>query len=256
MLTLAIANQKGGTAKTTTAATLGAMLAAAGRRVLLIDLDPQASLTQSLGITAAGRSLANAIGGAQAGKMTLAQVIQPLRDNLAILPSDIELADCELGLTQRWGREAVLKTALAKLTGYDLAIIDCPPSLGLLTLNGLVAAGGVIVPTLPAASDLRGVVLFLKTVDRIKENLNPDLELLGVLVTQFQAHVLTHNEALTALQAAGLRILAIIPRGVKVAEAAKALKPITEHDPKGKPTQAYIQLLDEVQKWLNQKPPA
>jgi chromosome partitioning protein len=169
-------------------------------------------------------------------------------------PGDIDLSGCELGLTQRWGREAVLKTILAKVTGYDVALIDCPPSLGMLTVNGLTAAAGVIVPTLPAASDLRGVKLFLDTIDRIKsDGLNPGLDLLGVLIVQFDRRLIAHNQALEAIQAAGLHILAIIPRSVKVQEAGAALKPLIDYDPKGKPSEAYKQLLEEVKKWLKRK---
>lgn len=251
MQIIAIANQKGGVGKTTTAAALGSMQAAAGRRVLLVDLDPQGSLTQSMGIDPGGHSLADILGGVETGKMQLAEVIQPITDRLAIIPSDIDLSGSELGLTQRLGRESVLKRELAKLTGYDLVIIDCPPSLGLLTLNGLTAADGEIIPTLPAASDLRGVRLFLDTINRIKtDGLNPDLELIGVLVVQFDRRLISHNQAVDVLKAAGLPIMATIPRGVRVQESAAANQSIIDYDPKGKPTQAYKEFNRKVNKWL------
>jgi chromosome partitioning protein len=253
MLTLAIANQKGGVGKTVTALTLGAMLAAAGRRVLLVDLDPQASLTQALGINGAGRSLADVFGDSRPGKLAPARAVQPFRDNLAIIPSDIELANCELNINSRIGRENILKKALSHLAGYDVALIDCPPSLGLLAVNGLAAADGVIIPTLPAAADLRGVKMFLRTLEDVKQELNPGLDLLGVVVVQFDRRLIAHNEAAAALTAAGLRILATIPRSVKVQESAAALLPLTEYDPAGKPSEAYQELLREVQKWLNER---
>jgi chromosome partitioning protein len=251
MQTIAIANVKGGTAKTTTTAALGAMLAEAGRRVLLVDLDPQASLTQALGISAPGRSLVDVIGGTQPGTLSLENVVQPIRDNLAIVPSSIDLSDSELGLAQRWGKETALKATLASVTGYDVTLIDCPPSLGLLTLNGLTAAEGVIVPTLPAAADLRGVRLFLDTINRIKrDGRNPGLDLIGILVVQYDGRLIAHNQALDALQSAGLKILAVIPRSVRVQEAAAALLPLIYYDPKGKPSEAYKQLFQEVKRWL------
>jgi len=254
MKIIAIANQKGGVGKTTTAAALGSMQAAAGRRVLLVDLDPQASLTQSLGIDQTGHNLADVLGGVEAGKMQLAEVIQPITDRLAITPGDIDLSGSELGLSQRMGREGVLKKALAKLSDYDLVIIDCPPSLGLLTINGLAAADGVIVPTLPAASDLRGVKLFLETITKIKDNdLNPALDLIGVLIVQFDRRLVSHNQALDVLKAGGLPIMATIPRGVRVQESAAANLAITDYDPKGKPSAAYREFNRKVTKWLKEQ---
>lgn len=253
MQTISIANQKGGVGKTVTTATLGAMLAAEGRRVLLIDLDPQASLTQGLGIDAAGRSLADVIGGAKPGTLAPADVIRPIRDRLYIMPGDIDLSGCELGLTQRWGRETVLKNILEKLD-FEIILIDCPPSLGLLTLNGLTAAAGVIVPTLPSAADLRGVRLFLETLNRVKlDGLNPGLDLLGILVCQFDGRLIAHNQALEALRSAGQNILATIPRSVKVQEAGLVMRPLIDYDPEGKPNQAYKLLCSEVMKWLEKK---
>ena len=252
MITLAIANQKGGTGKTTTAATLGAILATENRRVLLVDLDPQSSLTQGLGIDAAGASLAEVIGGAVRGHMAMSEIIRPISSGLDLAPSDLALAAAELGLSQRIGRESVLTKALALLTGYDLAIIDCPPSLGLLTLNGLTASAGVIVPSLPSAADLRGVRLFLGTLETMQaEGLNPDLQLLGVILTQFDGRTLAHNQALDVLRAGGLQVIGIIPRGVKVQEAGAAMQTLIDYDPQGKPTAAYYQAAESVMKWLN-----
>jgi len=253
MKIIAIANQKGGVGKTTTAAALGSMQAASGRRVLLVDLDPQSSLTQSLGIDPGGHNLADVLGGVEAKNKQLAEVIQTLGDRLDIAPGDINLSKTEVFLTQKMDRQA-LKKELANLTGYDLIILDCPPSLGLLTLNGLVAADGVIIPTLPAASDLRGVKLFLDTISKIKDNdLNPGLQLIGVLIVQYDRRLISHNQALEALKAGGLPILGNIPRGVRVQESAAANQAVTDYDPKGKPSAAYREFNRKVTKWLKIK---
>lgn len=255
MQILAIANQKGGVSKTTTAAALGYNLARRFK-VLLLDCDPQASLTQGLGVVpAAGASLAEVIGGAGRGTLPLKKILQPITENLDLAPSDITLANSELGLTQRMGRENVIKQALATVQGYDICIIDCPPSLGLLTVNALVAARGVIVPTIPAAADLRGVKMFLDTLESIKE-LNPALALLGVLVVQFDARLLAHNEAVETITAAGLRILGTIPRSVRVQEASAAKQSITSYDPGSKPAAAYTEFTNEVIQWLKATNPA
>ena len=131
MKIIAIANQKGGVGKTATAAALGDLLAQHGRRVLLLDLDPQSSLTQGLGIEARGASLAEVIGGAKRGPLTMQQIIKPLGDRLDIAPADIALAGCELGMIERLGRENIVKGLLRDLQGYDVVIIDCPPRPGL-----------------------------------------------------------------------------------------------------------------------------
>lgn len=252
---LALSNQKGGVGKTTSAANIGALLAAAGLRVLLLDLDPQASLTQAFGINAQGKSIADVIGGATRGKLQIKDIARRLGDGLDLAPSDIDLAACELGLVQRLGRENVLRAALATVKGYDLIIIDCPPSLGLMTVNALIAAHGVIVPTLPAASDLRGVRLFMDSMTRIKEDgLNPSLQLLGVLFVQYDARLVSHTQAVDSVKAAGLPVIGKIPRSVKVQESAAARQPLTIYDPSGKPLQAYTETIRKVKTWLKRNP--
>lgn len=217
MSILAIANQKGGVAKTATCHALGDALAAGGLRVLMVDADPQGSLTRAAGLNdCAGHSLAEVL---QPGGLALADIIQELQNGLYIAPADIALAGVELALTARFGRENVLKKALARVTGFDLALIDCPPSLGLITLNALVAAQGLIIPTQPMASDLRGVALFMQTVDQVKEELNPGLDLLGLLLTFFDGRLNFHKAAIEAIQAAGLDLLPVyIGRSVRGAD--------------------------------------
>jgi len=167
-------------------------------------------------------------------------------------PADIALAGVELGLTSRLGRENVLKKALANVTDYDLVIIDCPPSLGLLTVGALVAADGVMVPTQPQSADLRGLALFLDTVEQIKEELNPDLELLGVLVTFYDTRLNHHKAALEAMQSAGLPVIdVIVGRSVRVAEAAGLSQSVVTFEPWNPQAENYRQLAEVVGKWLN-----
>lgn len=248
MKILAIANQKGGVGKTTTTLNLGACLAALGRHVLLCDLDPQSSLTLSTVGDSSGRSLAEVLGDSQPGKLALSKVIRNLSPGVDLVPGDMALARSELGLVTRYKREDVLKRALATAQGYDLAIIDSPPSLGLLTINGLAAADAVICPTLPTALDLRGVGLFLDSLEDIRNNeLNPTLKLLGILITQYDPRLTLHRSAMADIQKAGLPLFPVaIGKSIRAAATAGAGQPLD----RGNLAEQYKLLALEVDKWL------
>lgn len=247
---LSIANHKGGVGKTATCHALGDALSAEGLRVLMVDCDPQGSLTSAAGLKdCAGRSLAEVL---QPGGLALSDIILQLQNGLYIAPADIALAGVELALTARLGRENVLKKALAKINGYDLAILDCPPSLGLLTLNALVAAGLLLIPTQPMASDLRGVNLFLQTIDQVKEELNPRLETLGILLTFYDGRLNFHKAAVEAIQAAGLDLLPVyVGRSVRIGEAAAAGQSVVTYDPTNPQSENYIRLAEAIRTWLD-----
>lgn len=248
MKVLAIANQKGGTGKTATAHNLAAVICERAR-VLLVDADPQSSLTSSVMETApAGATLADLM----TGKARPADVIYHA-GTLDIIPSSVALASIELELVNKIGRENILRRALAAVPGYDIIIIDCGPSLSLLTINALTAAHGVIVPTQPQAVDLRGLALFMDTINQVKE-LNPALELIGILPTFYDARLNHHNEAIEAMTAAGLPVMKVrIKRTVKIAEAAGLSRSLAQHDPHNLQNESYKELGKVVIKWLKSK---
>ncbi len=254
MQTIAIANHKGGVGKTATAHALGTALALGhGRNVLLVDIDPQSSLTGACGVEAGNDSLGDVLGGAKPGHIELQDIVKKLDEGLYLAPSDLSLAATELGLVSRMGRENVLKKALATVDDYfDVALIDCPPSLGLLTVNALAAADAVLIPTQAQVVDLRGLSLFLDTLDRIRGELNPGLRTLGVLPTFYDRRLIHHREAIDAMVGAGLPLLPVrIGRSVRVAEAAAGGETVITYEPNNPQTSAYQELAEVVNEWLS-----
>lgn len=252
MVSIAISGQKGGSGRSSSTFAIGAALAQAGQRVLMLDCDPQSSLTAACGVEATGESLAEVIGGAVPGRLQLPDIVYEVSPGLDLAPSDIALANTELGLVSRMGRENVLRNVLTAVAGqYDALLIDCPPSLGLMTVNALVAARGVIVPLQPATNDVRALRLFLGTLDQVRRELNPTIELIGVLLTMFDGRIIHHQDAATVIEDAGLPLFETrIARSVKVSEAAAGHESIVTYDPEHKITESYRQVAEEVLRWL------
>ena len=252
MISIAIANQKGGVGKTTTTAALGSLLCNRGFRVLLIDMDSQASLSKGLGIKAESKSIADVMRSQLEGTLTLREVTQSIRDGLSIVPSNILLYTTEMGLVSRMGRETILKKAIGELVEFDVVLIDCPPSMGMLTINGLVASRGVIIPSLPAEADLQGVRSLIETIRSIEAaGLNPKIDLLGVLIVQFDGRTNEHNRIADTIRESNHPVLGFIPRSVRVQESVAAHKPVSEYAPHCKPALAYHEVADKIVNWIN-----
>lgn len=243
---IAIANQKGGVGKTTTAINLGAYLSKAGRRVLIVDLDPQGNTTTGLGIDK--NQLKSHIYNALIEEQPLDQIIQTVPyHGLEVLPSAPVLAAAEIELVNRSAREFQLKRVLEP-QDYDYLLIDCPPSLGLLTINGLVAADSVIIPVQAEFYALEGLSQLLNTIKRVKQGLNPKLELLGVLVTMHNGRTTLSAQVHSEVKRhfANKVFETIIPRNVRLAEAPSYGQPISQYDRWSKGAKSYKQLAKEV----------
>lgn len=255
MITIAVANHKGGVGKTATTHALGAGLAQLGRQVLLVDMDPQSSLTKACGVESTDDgNMADVLGDAEPGTKKLPDILYDVGDGdfLHLAPADISMSPKEMGLVQRYGREAILADVLSDVSHvYDVCLIDCPPSLGILTVNALKAADAVLIPTPPQVSDLRGLRLFLDTVTQITGRINPELEVLGILPTFVDDRLIHHNDGLNVMTESGLPLMeSVIGRSIRVAEAAAAGESIITYDPDNKQAVAYQELAKEVDGWL------
>ncbi|WP_420846680.1 ParA family protein [Nocardioides caldifontis] len=236
---LAVANQKGGVAKTTTVASLGAALAELGAKVLIVDLDPQACLTFSLGIDP--EDLEVSVHHVLTKGLPAAEVVLETEDGVDLLPATIELARAEADLLTRTGREHVIRAALEELDGYDWVLLDCPPSLGVLTVAALTAAHGVLVPLQCETLSHRGVGQLLDTVHDVRRFTNRDLEVWGVLPTLYDGRT---NHARTVLDTISETYdLAVveppIPKSIRFAEAPAAGRSILRTARTTKGAEAY-----------------
>src|SRR5256714_2701866 len=242
---IAFANQKGGVAKTTTTLNLGVALTEKAQAVLLVDLDPQGNLTMSQGWTPdeIERSMFDGL----VHKLPIEEIIREAEADVAV--SSIDLAGAELALSSMIGRERALEKALVSVKPkYDYILIDTPPSLGLLTINALVASNGVIVPVQCEYLSLRGLVQLENTLSMIRENLNPDVAIEGILPTMFDSRTLHSREAVEILQEnfGDLVFDTRIRKTVRYAEAPVKGTSVLKYDPSGSAAEAYRELAKEV----------
>lgn len=244
----ALANQKGGVGKTTTAVSLAAFLAQMGQHVLVVDVDPQANATASLGVDK--RKLDSSTYDAFLGQVSLAEVIKPTRwANLELAASSPQLAGAEIELVEMRGRETKLRAALRPIRDrYDYIIVDCPPSLGLLTVNALTAAHGVIVPVQCEYLALEGLTQLMTTINLVRRSLNPSLQIRGLVMTMYDGRANLARQVAEQVRQhfEGQVFASVVPRNVRLSEAPSYGEPIpcyAPHSPGGLAYQALAQEL-------------
>lgn len=249
MSSTAIVNQKGGVGKTTTAVNLAACLAVMGKKVLLVDADPQGNATAALGITASS-GLYDVLSD---GVPATHAVVKTATEGLALLPSTPELTGAEIELLDEEDRTSRLHQALAEAHAwYDVILLDCPPAMGLLTVNALVAADTVLVPVQCEYLALEGLARLMSTVDRVRTQANPGLRILGLVMTMYDSRTMLSQQVTEEVRRhyPGLTFETVIPRNVRLAEAPSFGQSILSYDPSSRGAAAYLALAMEVEERL------
>ncbi len=245
---LAAVNQKGGVGKSTTSVNLAAALGDLGEKILLVDLDPQGNATSGFGLNRNRRELC--VYDALLGDTPIEQIIEPTQvEGVFVAPATIQLAGAEIELVSAMSREGRLRVVLEPVLGdFDFVIIDCPPSLGLLTINALTAADGLLIPVQCEYYALEGLSKLLDSVRLVKTHLNPSLEIFGAVMTMYDSRTRLSQQVVDEVRHffAEKTFDTLIPRTVRLSEAPSHGKPVTLYDPSGRGAQAYRALAKEV----------